>query len=174
MTDAQVSLAFSGAVDESTDPRHLPPGTLVSATNGVFDSDGQLQVRYGYTMLNTPPSSIFRLAVFAAELIAITLAGVACTYSVQDGFDERDTTTPIGVTHAPLTSNTAGFAAWTIADANGYRVVAWSDANFVLYATVYDQATGAIVITATGLLGLVACAIAGWVLLHLQRRWLRP
>ena len=31
----------------------------------------------------------------------------------------------------------------------------------------------AIVITVTGLLGLVACAIAGWVLLHLQLRWLR-
>jgi hypothetical protein len=31
----------------------------------------------------------------------------------------------------------------------------------------------AIVITVTGLLGLVACAIAGWILLHLQMRWLR-
>jgi hypothetical protein len=31
----------------------------------------------------------------------------------------------------------------------------------------------AIVITVTGLLGLMACAIAGWLLLHLQLRWLR-
>jgi hypothetical protein len=31
----------------------------------------------------------------------------------------------------------------------------------------------AIVITATGLLGLVACGVAGWLLLHWQLRWLR-
>jgi hypothetical protein len=31
----------------------------------------------------------------------------------------------------------------------------------------------AIVITVTGLLGLAACAIAGWLLLQLQLRWLR-
>jgi hypothetical protein len=31
----------------------------------------------------------------------------------------------------------------------------------------------AILITVTGLLGVIACALAGWALLHLQLRWLR-
>lgn len=146
MTDEQIQLPFTGVLDESTDPRHLAPGSLVSATNCVFDQDGQLQVRYGYTMLpQVGLSSIFRLAVFAFELIAISLAGEACTYSPNESvFSVRDTSTPVQVTHAPLDNDTTTFTSWSIVDVNGYRIIAWVDGgdNFPR-AAVYDQQTGA-------------------------------
>ncbi len=147
--DALIQIPFAGGPDESTDPRLLPPGSLVSSTNAQYDQDGMIGVRYGYTMLANPPSSVFRLAVFAFELLAITMLGACFSYSPgENAFVQRDAAATIGVTHAPLTNSSTGYSSWGMTIASGYRVVGWIDAADTFpRAAVYDQATGALVLS---------------------------
>lgn len=146
--DPLIQIPFAGGIDESSDPRLLPPGTVVSSTNVVYDQDGQYQVRYGYTMLNqAAPSSIMRLAVFAFELVAITLLGACYSYSPSNAsFSQVDTSTPIAVTHAPINNATSSYQSWGSIVLNGYRIVGWIDTiDGCPRAAVYDAATGALV-----------------------------
>src|ERR1700760_3397418 len=100
MVDDQITIPFAGGLDESTDPRVLPPGSVIAAINPVFSADGQYQTRYGVTMLvPTMPSSVFRLCVFLFELLAIDMLGGCWSYSPNaNEFVQRDTLPSVQVT----------------------------------------------------------------------------
>lgn len=151
MVDDQITIPFVGGIDEATDPRVLPPGSLVAAVNPVFSEDGQYQTRYGVTMLGTVrPSSVFRLAVFLSELIAIDLLGGCWSYAPNASeWVQRDTLPAVQVTHQPLYNSTSSFTSWDSVTATfsglTYRTVAWIDgADNTPHAAVYDGTTGAL------------------------------
>jgi hypothetical protein len=147
MSDPQLQIPFAGGPDEATDPRHLPPGSVISAANQVYDAEGQYQVRYGYTLLSGGgPSSLRRLASFANELIAIDGTQAWAWAPNGAGWTARDRIARCGVTHRPAFNSTSTYQSWGEAVANGYRCVAWIDkVDNLVRAAVYDPSTTSIV-----------------------------
>jgi hypothetical protein len=146
MSDPQITVPFAGGPDETIDPRSLPPGSVISALNQVYDADGAYVVRYGVTMLPSGPSSVFRLAVFASELLAIAALGVLWSCSPSDNaFVQRDTMAAVSVTHASLFNATGSFGSWGEAIVGNYRVVAYQADTTDVNANIYDLTTGALV-----------------------------
>lgn len=153
MPDPLIQVPFSGGPNETIDPRLLPPGSVISATNQVYALDGSYQVRYGVTSLvggAVVPLQVQRLTTFGNELLANDSQDL-WSYSAEAGqWVVRDTVPPPGVVHAPLVNSTSSFLCWGECYSSGYRVVAWIDtagsAN-TTHANVYDVATGALVLS---------------------------
>ena len=146
MSDPQLQIPFAGGPNESVDPRHVPPGSVISSTNATYDADGTYQPRLGYTQLgaSTTPTAIRKLAAFNSELVAIDGESLYSYNDGADGWTAKDAVCPVQVTRAPLFNSTLTFQSWGHVVANGYRVVAWIDANdSSANAAVYSLETGA-------------------------------
>ena len=151
MSDAVFDVPFVGGPDDQTDPRLMPPGSVVSALNQVYDLDGSYQPRYGYQQIGGAELlSIRRFAVFSDELLAVDGAK-AWTFDAQGSkWAVKDNVPAPGITHRPLFNTSSNFEAWNEAVADGYRVVAWIDGvdatNPLVRAAVYSVETGAMIL----------------------------
>lgn len=181
MTDAQIQIPFVGGPDESTDPRQLPPGRVISVTNAVYDADGSYQPRLGSVRLasagvsgTSAPSTLMRVTSYGNELLAVDQAGGEAnlwTFNQQGAlWTLRDWLPGYGVTRKPLLNSTTSFQSWGEATGSGYRVLAWLDTfDGQVRGAIYDLATGALIsgptILANNINGPanVSCGIVGTV-----------
>lgn len=150
MSDPQITVLLQGGPDDQTDPRLLPPGSVVSAFNQVYDQDGSYQPRFGYQQIGgNGLTSIRRMAAFVEELVAIDPTNLWTYDPTKDIWSKKDVVPPLGVTHRPLFNTTSNFLSWNEAiSTNGYRVVVWIDAvdsTAIVRAAVYSVETGAMV-----------------------------
>lgn len=149
MSDQTLDLTFGSGPDDQSDPRLLPPGSVVSAFNQVYDLDGSYQPRFGYVGMGSRLTQLRRLAVFADELIAVDGAELWTWDNTEADWSPKDVAPGPGITHAPLFNTSSSFTAWNEATGNGYRVVAWIDgvdSTTLIRAAVYSIETGGMVL----------------------------
>lgn len=147
MTDNQVTVPFSGGPDDQTDPRLLPPGSVISATNQIYDQDGAYIPRFGYSSLPNGPTKSFKLGVFGNELLDVDGQNLWTWNNQGAAWVNKDPVNPVGVTHRTVWSATTSFESWGEAYGSGYRVLAWVDKlDNQVRAAIYDGTTNACVL----------------------------
>lgn len=147
MSDPQLTVPFTGGLNESINARHVPAGQLTTAQNVVYPREGTLDKRYGYTAL---PGNVLanakRLAVFKDELVAINGTRL---YSYADGasaWEDTDAVPAPRVTRQPAFNTAASYQQFDIAyHANGLFIYAYVE-NAQAYALIVDADNGAIVL----------------------------
>lgn len=148
MSDPLIQIPFAGGPDESTADRHVPPGTVVAALNAVYDSDGEYQLRYGYTALyaGLSPITVKRLYSYQAELLLNDGSSLWSVTSANAIF-ARDSVPSMQVVHQGLFNATTNFQSWAEVVSLGFRVVAWIDVsdNRVRIA-LYSTTTGGLLV----------------------------
>jgi hypothetical protein len=148
MSDDQIQILFAGGPNQTLDPRHLPPGSVVDLLNVNYDSDGSYQVRTGYVQMGpSVGTSLRQLHAYYNELLANDGKSL---YSFNDqgsgSWVLKDAVPQLSVTHAPVQASTSSYLSWAEAVGSGYRIVAWVDGtDSFTRASVYSLATGALV-----------------------------
>jgi hypothetical protein len=163
-----LQLPFRAGIDEGTDPKQLPPGTLKVGENVRQDKLGRIRKRFGITALGMGDGDLSGANIEAQRIIrggkAIVVADTAELAVDSDGDWKRidriptlaSTFVPIADTTRTTTQATTLIKTWT-SSSNTYRVTVYSTgltgysapANGALYVMVDNYETGAILMPPT-------------------------
>lgn len=153
---------FKSGVDEGTDPRQLPPGTLLRAENVEWFKKGALSKRNGAVELagtilgGGTIGSASRLLVHDGELGLIDGSSLYTWSPTAANWKNIGRVPNLGLTWTPSLDTARGVVSFDSAiSAGGYRVEAWTAGDpFVvttasLFVRVVDDASGTVLVAPT-------------------------
>lgn len=155
---------FRLGVDEGTDPRQVPPGTLLRAENVEWLKTGQLGKRGGATALSSGIigggnlTSIERLLVRGDELAAVSGSTLYARSTTAASWKSIGKVPDLGVTWETAGDTLRGVIAFDAArSAGGYRIEAWvtgdaaTGTTGALFVRIVDDADGSTIVVPTRL-----------------------
>lgn len=161
MNNAQiVTIPFRAGIDEKTDPKQAPPGTLTLLRNGVFTRQGEIGKRFGTLRLSEyDPAlnlvTIKRIFARGSELCGIDAAGYVYSYSEKLArWIQHDLAPEWSAKWDVAVDALVGVCDPDMAVYDGVAVVVWRSGVFAsgpsdVYVTAYEVATGTTLINTT-------------------------
>lgn len=156
-----VQFPFRGGIDEKTDPKSAPPGTLATLKNARQRKTGRIDMRYGSTQIGQQQldgntvDSCARLHTRGPELVLVDGGGLLQSYAGQYGrWAIRDALPEAVASRSPVKHLDVPWTDPDMAIVGNFEVYSWRTNGGVLtsgdvYAMVRDKATGAVVMPAT-------------------------
>lgn len=152
---------LAAGLAEGSDPKLLPPGTLLSLLNGVWRKEGRVDKRFGTEGLTKEIdgggtlSAGKRLVVRGRELALIDGTAIYSYAPSRGKFVRIDQAPDVGLEWSTLNDTHRGIASLDLAYTSGYRVHAWvtgdptrpTDNNGPSFVQVMDE-SGATVFSA--------------------------
>ena len=166
MLDFQIQqFPFRFGLAEGTDPRQVPPGTLLTAENCTWRQSGQLGKRYGVTSLPaTGTGSASRLFTRGTELCFAYSGGLLSYTPSSASWRSVGKLADASPTWTTMLDQSVGVSGCDAAlSASGLLVQAWTEGDptqvstalsmsDLLYVQITDSVTGATVMAPTNLL----------------------
>jgi len=147
-------------IDEGTDPKQLPPGTLTALKNGVWNKSGRVEKRYGTASYSSAligggaVGTIKRLLSRGAELAAIDADRVYAYSPTVQLWRDLDQSPALSATWDPLLDAVKNATDVDIAVSGSYLCVAYTvgspgPSDKPVYVYVRDLASGSLVVPPT-------------------------
>lgn len=167
---------FRFGIDEGTDPRQVPPGSLVQAENVEWLRTGELRKRNGSVAISQSilgggtMTALSRLLVRNDELAAISGSSLYAYSPSAAAWVLAGTVPRVGVEWSTIVDTAGGVQTFDVAGTASYRIEAWVEgttaiASPAMFVRVVDAVSGSLMLVptklGTGAIGIRALIVNG-------------
>lgn len=149
-----VPVQFGGGINTKVDPKQLQAGQLNTLVNGQFSKQGQINKRYGYTILSNliqgggTISAGVELATYKNELLLFDGTSVYSYMAATGNWASRGTAISIITRDVDIIRMSAAQQLNPdMGYASGVEADAWEDSRGGVYYSVRDTTTGAFAVS---------------------------
>lgn len=171
LTKQQVNVNFSRGLDTKTDPWQVPIGNFLELENSVFNKQGLLQKRNGFSEIGNPnDSSVSQIATYNDDILA--LGNNLYAYNdPTDSFVNKGAFYPCDVSTQVANSNYLNkIQADGVRAPNGLLLTTYVESGSVKY-TIQNSETGQVVVNPTTVTVTAPSTVTGLAKAYLYRNY---